>query len=554
MQGIMVSILLTLCLFTVQKSYAQFDKTQLSFLDSLATQDVPPKAPGIATAIIENGKVAYKKVAGYASFADSSLITADTRFNLASNGKQFTALTLLWLEERGKLKLSDDVRLYLPALFSGIQTKITLIHLLTHTSGIRDVYDLWSLQGLTWWEQSFGNGDALAMLEKQEDLNFLPGTDYLYSNSNYILLALVAEKASGRSFVELSSELFRELGMTSTSFVNDYRHIKGPTARAYFNFDTWTTYNWIWNVHGDGNIFSTLNDQIQWEKLVQGQGETSISKALILRSQQLAEPAYTRQYGYGVEFGRYKGLPYRFHEGATGAWKANFLRFPEKRLSIITLTNTGKSIPAMQSRQMADLVLQLPAGSENFRTSPAITGNYLTEDAVRGIYLTADDYAFEFVQEKEKFLLRRFGRNDVELERAGPNIFRQKYDTAFIQEFVRLPNGNMEVTVYYRTHAPYSLRKVKLNQEEMDGEAWEGTYQNPETGVQLVITHQKDNRFKLLLPNNVIENAVLVSATKLLAGNFILTRSPVAGFRKQVFLSSGRIKNIKFVDEASRSY
>ncbi len=547
MRGIIAPILFTVCLIINQKSYAQIDRSRLHQFDSIATQDVPPKAPGIATAIIENGEVVYKKVAGYASFVDSSLITGDTRFNLASNGKQFTALTLLWLEEQGKLKLSDDIRVYLPELFPGMQTSITLMHLLTHTSGIRDVYDLWWLQGLTWWEHSFANVDALALIAKQEDLNFAPGTEYLYSNSNYILLALIAEKASGRTFVDLTNQLFRELGIKATSFVNDYQQINGPIAKAYFNFATWSSYDWIWNVQGDGNLFSTLNDQIQWERLIQGKGETSISKALIQRSQQLAEPRYTERYGYGLEFGKYKGLAYRFHEGATGAWKANFLRFPERNISILTLTNTGKAIPAMQSRQMADLFLNLPAEKSMYSTRPAKAGSPVAISDITGIYLTAEDFAMEFLEENGKLWLRRFGRNDVELEREGANIFRQKYDTAFRQEFIRKPNGDMEVTVYYTTHAPYSLVNTRYNGEKLDSISWEGSYTNPETGAQLVIIRQHDRRFKVKLANNEIDSALLLSATKLLAGNIVLTRSPGAGGGRDLFLSTGRIKKVRFI-------
>jgi CubicO group peptidase (beta-lactamase class C family) len=161
-----------------------FSKKQLRLLDSIATQDVPPSAPGIATAILKGGKVVYEKYAGYANLSDSSLINPSTRFNIASNGKQFTALALLNLIERKKLRLSDDIRIFLPSLFPQLKDKITVQSLLNHTSGIRDCYDLWSLMGYTWWEKTFSNKDVLSLLEKQQDLNFKPNSSYLYSNTN----------------------------------------------------------------------------------------------------------------------------------------------------------------------------------------------------------------------------------------------------------------------------------------------------------------------------------------------------------------------------------
>ncbi len=123
---------------------------QIELLDGIATQDVPKNAPGIATAIIQDGKVIYEKYAGFADLADSTLIKNSTRFNIASNGKQFTALAILTLVEKKKLKLSDDIRKWFPNLYPNLKDRISVQSLLNHTSGIRDCYDLWSLQGFTW--------------------------------------------------------------------------------------------------------------------------------------------------------------------------------------------------------------------------------------------------------------------------------------------------------------------------------------------------------------------------------------------------------------------
>jgi CubicO group peptidase (beta-lactamase class C family) len=207
---------------------------------------------------------------------DSTLITKDTRFNIASNGKQFTALAILVLIDEKKINLTDDIRKYLPTIYPKLNSKITIENLLNHTSGIRDVYDLWSLQGFTWWKYTFSNKDVLALIEKQQELNFLPNTKYLYSNTNYILLTAIIEKVTGKSFVVYTNDLFKKLNMPNTSFEDNYTKIRGPIAKAYFNFSTWKNYNWIWNVCGDGNIFSTLADQLQWELILQGNADNNI--------------------------------------------------------------------------------------------------------------------------------------------------------------------------------------------------------------------------------------------------------------------------------------
>lgn len=139
---------------------------QLAKLDSIAKQDVPDGAPGIATAIISNGKLIYQHYAGLENLEDSLKIDAKSRFNIASNGKQFTALAILMLEDQGKLDLTNDIRDYIPEIYGNIEGRISIQNLLNHTSGIRDVYDLWSLQGVTWWQQTYDNQDVLNLVKK----------------------------------------------------------------------------------------------------------------------------------------------------------------------------------------------------------------------------------------------------------------------------------------------------------------------------------------------------------------------------------------------------
>lgn len=515
--------------------------TTITKLDSIALQDVPAKAPGIATAIVQDGKLVYEKYGGYADFADSSLIVPATRFNIASNGKQFTALAILELIDAGKLRLQDDIRQYFPSLFTSIASPIRIEQLLTHTSGIRDVYDLWSLKGLTWWKQSYDNKEVLRLLEQQTALNFTPGTQYLYSNSNYILLALLIEKITGQSFAEVTHTLFTKLGMLHTAFEEDYKTIKGPIARAYFNFNTWTTYQWIWNVCGDGNLFTTLRDQIRWEMIIQGKINTTVKKKIIEASQQLINPGLTRQYGYGLEFGHYKEQPYVFHEGATGAWKATVLRFPGKKLSLITLTNTGKSIPSMQTRQMADLFLFTGKSTASYLTQPAAVGKYVSETDITGTYLTDNNFSFQFSIDKGVLYLKRVGRNDIVLEREADNIFHQKNDPAFKQEFTLNEKGEMKVTAYYTTHAPYSLTRPVVNWNGFDENVWTGVFVNDETGVELSIEKTADKNYRLLMRDNRY-NCILVTPVKLLAGNYSLQLAD----KDTVLLDGERVKKIVF--------
>ena len=538
-----------ICLFTVfiyssVLGQNKLTAKQIKLLDSIATQDVPKNAPGIATAIIQNGNVIYEKYAGYADLMDSTFIKSTTRFNIASNGKQFTALAILTLMNQKKLKLDDDIRKWFPTLYPTIKENITVQSLLNHTSGIRDCYDLWSLQGYTWWEKSFDNKDVLALIEKQVDLNFKPNTKYLYSNTNYILLALIVEKVAKKTFADYTKELFLQLKMPHTSFESNYTKISGQIARAYFNFGSWTTYNWIWNVVGDGNIFSTIQDLIQWEKLVQGKGSTTFKREIIAQSQQVILNSNFKNYGYGLEFGKYKELDYTFHEGATGAWKATTIRFPDKKTAMITLTNTGKSIPYNQTRQMADVVLNLQPTKTYFVTKPTSIGNYISEDDILGTYLTENDFAFTFEKRDGIIYLKRVGRNDVELEREAANIFHQKFDTAFKQEFTTHTNGKTQVTAYYINHAPYSLTKVDEIEKDVDFNSINGNYLNSETNTSITIKHLGAKNYEVTFRNNYNTKGLLVATYKMIV-DFYTIEFKNGG----LFLNGDRIKQVLYTKQ-----
>lgn len=524
---------------------AQLSLATIQKLDSISVMDVPKGAPGIACGIVMDGKIVYRKYAGYANLQDSTLIGPASRFNIASNGKQFTALAILTLAHQKKLTLKDDIRKFFPNLFPAISEKISVEHLLSHTSGIRDVYDLWALQGITWWQETFDNKDVLNLLSKQKELNFKPGTKYAYSNSNYILLALLVEKASNQSFIDYTNAMFKKLNMLNTSFEGNFLNIKGPIALPYFNFNTWTGYEWICNIHGDGNMFSTLEDQLQWEKILQTK-KSKLPKSLIEQTQQLTPSRFTKDYGYGVEFGEYKEIPYKFHEGSTGAWKATTIRFGKKNFTIVTLTNSGKTIPAMQSRMMADVLLDISGNPGNYRIAPEAIGSYQAVDKLTGIYQTENGFTFKFEQRDTSLFLLRQGRNDIRLEREAANIFHQWNDPDFKQEFSINEKGEMQVTAYYTEHAPYSLTRPNADWSKFNHASLDGNYVNEETGVTIKLKFQSSGGYLADIAGEN-QNATIVTPDKLMVGSYSLkVIKGESGKIHALLLDGGRISNVRF--------
>jgi CubicO group peptidase (beta-lactamase class C family) len=178
--------------------------------------------PGCAVGVSRDGAVVFQNGYGLANLETETPITPSSIFHVASVSKQFTAAAVMLLAREGKLSLDDDVRRYLPEL-PDFGHRITLRHLLTHTSGLRDQWDLLAMARGRFEENRITEDDVLEIVGRQKALNFVPGTEYLYSNTGYTLAAVVVRRVSGKSLREFADErIFKPLGMGDTHFHDDY--------------------------------------------------------------------------------------------------------------------------------------------------------------------------------------------------------------------------------------------------------------------------------------------------------------------------------------------
>jgi CubicO group peptidase (beta-lactamase class C family) len=516
------------------------NQTQTEAISALVTRDVPDGAPGVAFGIVQDGEIVYTQYAGLANLEARTAIDAKSRFNIASNAKQFTALAILDLIEKRKLQFTTDIRTFFPGLLPQIKDPITIQHLLNHTSGLRDFYDLLSLQNITWWKKTMNNQEVITLLEQQQALNFPPGTQYLYSNSNYVLLAEIISRVTGKSFAAHMDMLFKALGMPDTSFEPDYSRIAEPVARPYFNFNTWTGYAWIWNVTGDGNLFTTLPDQLQWERIIQGKPTRAVSRRVIRQSQQLEQTTF--RYGYGLEFETYRSLPVAFHHGGTGAWKATLLRFPGKQLSLVTFSNSGKTDVIDQNQKTADILLKAPNTTPAFVTQPPPDSTSIAEEELIGIYQNASGFTFRFVRKTDGIYLVRNGRNDVRLERESGSVYRQIFDPAFKQAFKRNGDGTLTVTAYYTTHAPYTLTKVEADFSQFDPQQLNGEYVNTETAVTMVIAHTTGDTFSVTIAGDD-NKGFMITPWKMMVNQYQIIWNDD---KTECYLQGDRIRQVRF--------
>jgi CubicO group peptidase (beta-lactamase class C family) len=312
-------------------AYAQDKTVEIDKIFSWAK----PDAPGCAVAVSQNGKIVVNKTYGLADLERDVPITPNTIFDAGSVRKQFVAAAILLLVEEGKLSLADDVRKY-SAQLPDYGHKITVDHLLTHTSGIRDWQPLLNLAG--------GDPDAMTMILRQRELNFAPGEEWSYSNSGYVLLTEIVARTSKMSFSEFARRrLFDPLGMKATTYVDDLRFVIKNRALAYEKEgDRWRMDMLIDKDRGGGALFSTASDLVIWNDAL-----TSARLGKFV-SEKLQEPA-TLNNGRKLSYARGLGFTTNYagrlvwHSGGAAGYRSILIRFPEQGLSIAVLCNAGEA-------------------------------------------------------------------------------------------------------------------------------------------------------------------------------------------------------------------
>ncbi|MES2330891.1 MAG: serine hydrolase domain-containing protein [Bacteroidota bacterium] len=301
--------------------------------------------------IAEKGKIKYEKAFGYREFAGQSALKKTDIFELASVSKQFTSMVIMMLKEKGLLQYDDLVEKYLVIPYKGI----TIRHLLTHTSGLPDY------QGIMdqYWDKSkvAGNEDILVYLNKYAPPKLAePGTKYAYSNTGYVLLASIAEKASGRDFVEfVTTEIFHKLHMTNTAIrtlqekaaIDNFAigHMFVKDKNEFIRADSFPSSNytiWLGNRKGPGRISSTVEDLLKWDQAL-------YTNKLI--NQQTLEEAFTTTklpdgkistYGFGwVIISNDPSGKIVWHNGDNPGYKTEIMRFLGKQNTLIVLCNNA---------------------------------------------------------------------------------------------------------------------------------------------------------------------------------------------------------------------
>jgi len=503
-------------------------------------------APGIAIGVVQNGDVTVEEYRGIANLEYGIPIDEDTRFNIASNAKQYTALMVLELADQGSIDLDADFRTYLPDALPGIEKTITISNLLTHTGGIRDIYDLWALTGITWYERPFRNRDAIALLNRQTDLNFAPGSDHLYSNSNYILLAELIAEVSGKPFHEYATDFFAERGMTATSVLRRAGIVVPNLARPYGNWSGWLEYPSIANLHGDGFVYTTLRDQLAWEQQIQGRKRT-LSNDLVARSQRPISNALSETYGFGLEFGTYKGLDYVFHIGNTGAYNAYLMRFPAEDTAIVVMGNTTEVGIVDLGRKIVDIILADRLGEQTFPTTPDVLQARPDPDEITGIYEASDVGTIIITQTDRELFAAIQGNEPAQIIHERGNLYAYAPFENLKLVFETDNTGAKTLTLYNGQQSPTVVDYYpSIPSDPSYPESLNGTFINQETDTTITIEHLSGKEFQIT-KNERTRDGTLIAGDYLGMNNYrIRIIRQDDGTVSGLSVENNRIRNVWF--------
>ena len=311
-------------------------------VDKLFDVFVESAQPGAAVMVIRDGEIVHARGYGLADLETQRAIDANTAFRLGSVSKQLTALAIMQLAEQGKLSVDDLVGKFVPEL--AVYEGVTLRHLMTHTGGLPDYYDVIDTSG-----GMPSNADAAKLLGKMASPVFPPGDHYEYSNPGYDVLANVVEAITGLSLAEYSKQnIFEPAGMTSTVIHDHHRPQIANRAIGYDATDDGFVPNDedpLNGIVGSGGVYSTLNDMYRYDQALYG--ETLISRAMLEQAWTSAIDAGGKpiDYGFGWRLDEYRGHRRVFHGGSWVGFRALFARYPDDGLSIVMLSNRSDFVP-----------------------------------------------------------------------------------------------------------------------------------------------------------------------------------------------------------------
>lgn len=563
MQRCFTAVALTLCLLFSPPIHAQQSQAGVKTdakqppvtekLDSLFSAWDKQNTPGAAVAVIKDGQIVYSHGYGMADLERAAPNTPATVFHVASMSKQFTAFAVHLLAQDGKLSLDDDVRKYLPELHDYGQT-ITIRHLLHHTSGLRDQWNLLALAG---WRLAdvITEDDILHLLWSQKELNFAPGAEFLYSNTGYTLLGVIVKRVSGMSLPAFTHQrMFKPLGMQNTHFHDDYQSLVKGRASSYVK-QPGGGYQYValsYSNVGATSLFTTVEDLALWDQNFYD-GRVG-GKELLARMQTKGKlnSGKTIDYASGLMIGDHRGLSTVEHAGGDAGFRTDMLRFPDQHFSVTILSNAGEMNPSLLARKVADVYLHdvlSPAPVEpkkqewlEVQVDPKVL------DTLVGDYALSPDFVITFTRENDQLMTQATGQGKFPVFGGGGRTFFAKVVDAQFTFSEPGDDGIVASGVLHQNGRDMLAKRVKRTPSPPDElNARVGEFYSDELHVLYTLT-QKDGKLLLRYPRG--EVTLDQTAPNVFSANFpigkIQFKCETDKSCNEFALSNGRVRNLRF--------
>jgi CubicO group peptidase (beta-lactamase class C family) len=334
----------------------------LGRIDSVVTAELNrTKAPGAAVAVVDHGQVVLAKGYGLADVERGSPVSIESVFRIGSITKQFTALAIMQLVEQGKIGLEDEITRFLPD-YPTQGHKVTIRHLLTHTSGIKSYTGL----GPKFWVEASRmdlSNDQMLALFKDQPFDFNPGEKYSYNNSAFFLLGVIVEKVSGVPYGRyIKEKIFDPLGLQSTAYCDD-RAIVPHRALGYDGSGAQLLNAAPISMStpgAAGAICSTVLDLAAWQagfnqaKLISPASRDQIRTSAVLTNGQKTN------YGFGLGVGEFQGKRAFNHSGGVNGFASWLAYYPDPDLTVVVLTNSGNGPAPRVGQMIARLMFGVP--------------------------------------------------------------------------------------------------------------------------------------------------------------------------------------------------
>ena len=515
--------------------------------------------PGGVVAVVQDGEIVFAKGYGMANLEYGIPNTPQTPYHMASVSKQFTAFAIAVLADRGKLSLDDPVHKHIPELHDFGQT-ITLRHLLNHTSGLRDQWNLWVMSGGR-MDDVIRQEDLFRLIERQRALNFEPGAEYLYSNTGYMLLAETVKRVTDEDFGGwMQAQVFEPLGMASTQIYDDHERLVPGRAYSYGNGENGIKKAVLSYANsGATSLFTTAEDLAKWLRNYRTAEVGGPAVWAQMQERGVLNDGDTLSYALGIGIGTYRGLRRIQHGGADAGYRTMLAYYPEIDAGVVVLSNLGSFSTGQMANAVAEAFfaehlepepVEVEEPEEEEAETEGVTVASALLDAYAGQYIIEGGPAVQIVREGDGLFAEVQGQPRFALIAMADTLFRVDVPGEDVRvSFHREPDGRVERGTVYQ-NGETAIRRVKPWSPDAEAlAAYAGRFYSPELetfytiaveGSQLVAKHRRHGIIEL-----TAEEKDAFRGNTFFLRNVDFDRDE-AGAVTSMRVSNGRVRNLVF--------